>query len=38
VSSHHYGFVFWGVRTSDLRSTMARILYWSVTGQKPPAG
>ena len=36
VSSHHYGFEFWGVRTVDLRTTMARILYWSVTGQKPP--
>ncbi len=36
VSSHHFGFEFWGVRTGDLRTTMARILYWSVTGQKPP--
>ncbi len=36
VSSHHYGFEFWGVRTGDLRTTMARIVHWSVTGQKPP--
>lgn len=38
VSSHHYGFEFWGVRTSHLRTTMARIVHWSVTGQKPPTG
>ncbi len=35
VSAHRLGFEFWGVRTDDLRATMARILYWSVTGQKP---
>jgi AcrR family transcriptional regulator len=36
VSAHRLGFEFWGVRTDDLRATMARILYWSVSGQKPP--
>ena len=35
VSAHRLGFEFWGVRTDDLRATMARIVYWSITGQKP---
>ncbi|MGI8937688.1 MAG: TetR family transcriptional regulator [Iamia sp.] len=38
VSAHRYGFEFWGVRTADLRTAMARIVFWSVSGQKPPAG
>lgn len=37
VSAHRRGFEFWGVRSGDLRTTMARIVYWTVTGQKPPA-
>lgn len=37
VSAHRYGFEFWGVRTADLRRSMARITYWSVTGQRPPS-
>jgi len=37
VAAHRYGFEFWGVRTTDLRTSMARILFWSVTGQKPPS-
>lgn len=37
VSAHRLGFEFWGVRTDDLRATMARIVFWSITGQKPPA-
>jgi AcrR family transcriptional regulator len=37
VSAHRYGFEFWGVRTADLRTAMARIVYWTVSGQKPPA-
>ena len=37
VSAHRLGFEFWGVRTDDLRETMARLVFWSVTGQKPPA-
>ena len=36
VSAHRMGFEFWGVRTDDLREAMARIVFWSVTGQKPP--
>lgn len=37
VAAHRYGFEFWGVRTGDLRTAMARIIYWSVSGQRPPA-
>ena len=37
VSAHRLGFEFWGVRTDDLRATMARIVFWSITGQRPPA-
>jgi AcrR family transcriptional regulator len=37
VAAHRLGFEFWGVRTDDLRDTMARIVHWSITGQKPPA-
>ena len=36
VSAHRLGFEFWGVRTDDLRATMARIIFWSISGQKPP--
>ena len=35
VSAHRLGFEFWGVRTGDLKATMARITYWAITGQKP---
>jgi AcrR family transcriptional regulator len=38
VSAHRLGFEFWGVRADDLRATRARIVYWSVTGQKPAVG
>jgi AcrR family transcriptional regulator len=37
VAAHHYGFEFWGIRTNDLRTSMARQVFWGVTGQKPPA-
>lgn len=37
VSAHRGGFEAWGVRPDDLRATMARIIFWTVTGQKPPA-
>jgi AcrR family transcriptional regulator len=36
VAAHRYGFEFWGIRTRDLRASMARQLYWGITGQKPP--
>ena len=35
VAAHRYGFEFWGIRTSDLRRSMARQLFWGLTGQKP---
>ena len=38
VSSHRYGFEFWGIRTDDTRRSMARIVFTTVTGQKPPTG
>jgi AcrR family transcriptional regulator len=37
VAQHRYGFEFWGIRTADVRVSMARQLYWGLTGQKPPA-
>lgn len=36
VAAHRYGFEFWGVRTNSLVESQARILYWSVTGRRPP--
>jgi len=33
VAAHQYGFEFWGIRTKDLRDSMARQIYWGVTGQ-----
>ena len=38
VAAHRYGFEFWGIRTDDTTRAMARIVYTTVTGQKPPAG
>jgi AcrR family transcriptional regulator len=35
VAAHQYGFEFWGIRTKDLRDSMARQVYWGVTGQRP---
>jgi AcrR family transcriptional regulator len=37
VSAHRYGFEFWGIRTDDTRHSLARIVFTTVTGQKPPA-
>jgi AcrR family transcriptional regulator len=37
VASHRYGFEFWGIRTGDIRASVTRIVYWSVTGRPPPA-
>jgi AcrR family transcriptional regulator len=38
VAAHRYGFEFWGIRTDDLERSMARIIYSTLTGQRPPAG
>ena len=35
VAAHQYGFEFWGIRTKDLRESMARQIYWGVTGKSP---
>jgi len=35
VAAHQYGFEFWGIRTKDLRESMARQIYWGVTGKTP---
>ncbi|MGB3054846.1 MAG: TetR family transcriptional regulator [Acidimicrobiales bacterium] len=37
VAAYRVGFEFWGVQAPDLRTVMARIVYWSITGVKPPA-
>lgn len=36
VSDHQIGFEFWGIKTKDLEVSMARQVYWTITGQKPP--
>lgn len=36
TAAHQYGFEFWGIRTADLRASMARQISWGVTGIKPP--
>lgn len=36
VAAHQYGFEFWGVRTATTVETVARILYWALTGRRPP--
>lgn len=35
TASHRYGFEFWGIRTEDLERSLTRIVFWTVTGQKP---
>jgi hypothetical protein len=37
TAAHHYGFEFWGIRTADVRISVARQVFWGATGQKPPA-
>jgi len=36
VAAHQYGFEFWGIRTADVRASMARQVSWGVTGVVPP--
>lgn len=33
VAAHRFGFEFWGIRTGELRRSMAEIIYWSLTGR-----
>ncbi len=35
TAAHQYGFEFWGIRTADLRASMARQVSWGVTGFVP---
>jgi len=35
VAAHQYGFEFWGIRTRDVRASMARQLAWGITGHLP---
>lgn len=35
VAAHQYGFEFWGIRTADVRASMARHVAWGVTGILP---
>ena len=37
VAAHRFGFEFWGIRADDTRRSMARMVYTSITDQKPPA-
>jgi AcrR family transcriptional regulator len=36
VAAHQYGFEFWGIRTSAMVESQARILHWAVTGRAAP--
>jgi AcrR family transcriptional regulator len=38
TAAHQYGFEFWGIRTAEVKKSMARIIYWAITNQKPPVG
>jgi AcrR family transcriptional regulator len=37
VAAHRYGFEFWGIRTTALEDSQARMLLWAVTGDSAPA-
>ncbi len=36
VSDQQMGFEFWGIKNKDLQVSMARQVYWTITGQDPP--
>ena len=36
VAAHRYGFEFWGIRTTAMVDSQARVLHWAVTGGPPP--
>jgi hypothetical protein len=38
VAAHRYGFEFWGIRTTAMVDTQARVLHWAVTGRPAPLG
>jgi AcrR family transcriptional regulator len=38
VAAHRYGYEFWGIRTHDIRRSVASLVYTGVTGRKPPNG
>jgi AcrR family transcriptional regulator len=37
VAAHQYGFEFWGIRTTAMIDSQARVLHWAVTGRAAPA-
>ncbi len=36
VAAHRYGFEFWGIRTTSMVDSQARVLHWAVTGRTAP--
>jgi AcrR family transcriptional regulator len=36
VAAHRHGFEYWGIRTSALVESQARLLHWAVTGRPGP--
>jgi AcrR family transcriptional regulator len=36
VAAHQYGFEFWGIRTTAMIDSQARVLHWAVTGRSGP--
>ena len=36
VAAHRYGFEFWGIRTTAMVESQARVLHWAVTGRLAP--
>jgi AcrR family transcriptional regulator len=36
VAAHQYGFEFWGIRTTAMVDSQARVLHWAVTGRPAP--
>jgi AcrR family transcriptional regulator len=37
VAAHRYGFEFWGIRTTAMIDSQARVLHWAVTGRSVPS-
>lgn len=37
IAAHRYGMEFWGIKTRDVRTSAARIVYEGVTGRRAPA-